>query len=775
MPKNIILLADGTGNTSGALFTTNVWRLYQALELSDPNEQVAYYHDGVGTSSFKPLALLGGVFGYGLKRNVIDLYSFLCRNYVPGDRVFGFGFSRGSFTIRVLMGLITRFGVVPYKEDERELYRQAREAHHVYRENCFVPSFSLFVTPYRYVRRLFASRRPDFIEVEQIHFLGLWDTVAAYGGPIEEITTGIDKFIWPFSLPDRYLSAKVRRACHALALDDERQSFWPMLWDDNYVTRVMVHGNGSRSTVKQPIDQGWDPPAEDLPAIDRQRLSQVWFAGMHSDVGGGYPQNGLSYVTLNWMIDRAEVCGLRLDARERTRLVARANEFDKLNDSRHGLAGYYRYKPRKLETIYAADSEKETFRRDLAHMVSAVRAPQAAAPAAVPSPVIHESVLQRMSIGDERYAPIVIPENFRVATAGGDIEDPSKSAAQLSRRASLQEAAWDIAWKRRIVYFLTLFATVFLALLPLINARWPGLGETSPAEILIPVVSAVGSALPGFASFWLDAFKQAPERLFIGAVLVGFLLWLGGNYQRAIFDTNRKVWMPFLRNHPDDGRRYDSRIRRLRTNIYYRGVFYALNRWILPVICAAIIYAMLIYALFVIGSRILFPAGAMFGQICRDSASPPEATGTFAADKLCNPTGVIVKKGNTYLLKLTLLDHWRDGGIATDPNGFGSDRASWQMAFGLPLRRFVSANWFQTIARIGSRGATEQPLTFKPAVDPCQCPRPEPREFVAEFTARRDGEVFLFVNDSVIGFPGITDYFYRNNGGRAKVVIELKR
>ena len=104
MSKNIVLLSDGTGNSSSKLFTTNVWRLYQALDLTDPARQIAYYDDGVGTSSFKPLAILGGVFGFGLKRNVIDIYSFCCRNYRRGDKIYGFGFSRGAFTIRVVAG-----------------------------------------------------------------------------------------------------------------------------------------------------------------------------------------------------------------------------------------------------------------------------------------------------------------------------------------------------------------------------------------------------------------------------------------------------------------------------------------------------------------------------------------------------------------------------------------------------------------------------------------------------------------------------------------------
>src|SRR4051812_32921833 len=129
MSKSIVLLADGTGNSSGKLFKTNVWRLYQALDLADPPltliqakgiRQVAFYHDGVGTSSFKPLALVGGVFGWGLKRNLLDLYGFLCRNYEEGDRIYAFGFSRGAFTIRILVDLIATKGVV-HGCGEREL------------------------------------------------------------------------------------------------------------------------------------------------------------------------------------------------------------------------------------------------------------------------------------------------------------------------------------------------------------------------------------------------------------------------------------------------------------------------------------------------------------------------------------------------------------------------------------------------------------------------------------------------------------------------------
>ena len=91
-PKSIILFSDGTGNSSGKLFKTNVWRMYEALDLGPATiggrrSQIAYYDNGVGTSSFKPWAALSGIFGFGLKRNVLSIYRFVCRNYQSGDRI----------------------------------------------------------------------------------------------------------------------------------------------------------------------------------------------------------------------------------------------------------------------------------------------------------------------------------------------------------------------------------------------------------------------------------------------------------------------------------------------------------------------------------------------------------------------------------------------------------------------------------------------------------------------------------------------------------------
>src|SRR5688572_31424639 len=252
MSKNIILFSDGTGNSSGKLFKTNVWRVYQAVDLTDPKHpteprQFAFYDNGVGTSSFKLLAALGGALGVGLARNVRDLYTFVCRTYQPGDRIYGFGFSRGAFTIRVLVGLMMSQGLVPYTGNEADLQRHAASAYRAYRKKYNTTGG--LVGLLRAVRDLFIDRldrlqhrtlycdipktgAPGSKEPLEIAFLGLWDTVDAYGLPVDELTTVVDRFIWPLTMRDLDLNTRVQRARHALALDDERFTFHPRLWNE---------------------------------------------------------------------------------------------------------------------------------------------------------------------------------------------------------------------------------------------------------------------------------------------------------------------------------------------------------------------------------------------------------------------------------------------------------------------------------------------------------------------------------------------------------------
>ena len=793
MAKNIVLLSDGTGKTSAILFTTNVWRLYQALDLSDPDRQVAYYDDGVGTSSFKPLALLGGIFGFGLKRNVLDIYRFLCRNhnYEAGappeqiDRIYGFGFSRGSFTMRVVAGLVASQGLSTYGQDETQLERDARDAYRLYRKRF--KTMPRIETPLRWLRdkvirlwrRLWGI--PQFdpklqrrLEPHAIHFLGLWDTVAAYGGPLEEITRGIDFFVWPLLTPDRYMSDRIKRACHAVALNDERRAFWPVLWDERSVKDP--EGHPHRMT-HPPVDPN-------LPAIDRERLSQVWFVGMHSDVGGGYPEDGLSYVALDWMMDRAAACDLLIKPAERTRLSLLLNTFDKLHDPRHGLGGYYRYEPRKLADLYAADPVKRVRMSDLLPGVQNLfKGDQGAAHLRgdlAPCPTIHESVFQRIEANTDGYAPIVLPETYQVTTKAGAISSGIyEHPTQATMRKHRQETAWNWVWIRRVVYFATVFASLYLAALPLINTKWPGLGQASWAEMLIPVADAVGEILPNFFSPWIDAFKAGPERLAVGGIALVVLLVLGGILQRSIFDKMRPIWRQIISAGPvcvGPSTEPTDWLYRLRTSSLPRGLLYVLSHWVLPFIAALAIYVLLVYVLAVVATRIVFPTATMLGYVCEPAKQPPPDPVKFDTRNLCQPTGVKVVEGKTYRVTFSKGDlPWEDGhkyekpeeaGIPMGPNGFGRDSMSWKMISGMPLRRFVSVNWFQPIVRIGSTGLDEQPLTFTPKSGP-------KTSVEATFKPRSSGEVFLFVNDSVLLLPRFSKFFYDNNKGTAEVKIDL--
>jgi uncharacterized protein (DUF2235 family) len=296
MGRRIVLLSDGTGNSAAKVWRTNVRRTFEALDLSG-NDQVAFYDDGVGTSTFKPWAILGGAFGFGLKRNVIDIYKFACRNYRDeSDDIYGFGFSRGAFTIRVVIGLILNQGLVS-ADNEAELDNKAIAAYRKYRSERYhtlwpwhpedwFRAIRNALLPIKYDKR-------DNRQVKHIRFVGVWDTVAAYGLPMDEMTRGVSRWIMPLELPTHTLDReRVMRACQALSLDEERTTFHPELWDEKIV-----------------------PPSEFDPNKERhiadEQISQVWFAGVHSNVGGGYPDDALAYIPLVWMLNEAQRCGLK--------------------------------------------------------------------------------------------------------------------------------------------------------------------------------------------------------------------------------------------------------------------------------------------------------------------------------------------------------------------------------------------------------------------------------------------------------------------------------
>jgi len=773
--KNIILLSDGTGNSAASVWRTNVWRTFQALDLTG-SDQIAIYDDGVGTSSFKPLALIGGAFGYGLKRNVLDLYAFLCRNYEPGVDIFAFGFSRGAYTIRVVTGLIESQGLLEY-ESEAELRRNVKSAYRAYRAERFHTLLRVEY-PLRRLRDAFLrlrdrwdERRKNWkpyaklgrIHPVQIRFLGLWDTVAAYGSPIEELTTTISQWIWPLELPNREPSEHIRRACHALAIDDERTTFHPLIWSEKHVVPALPR-RGPKGKFEY-----W---------VEDERISQVWFSGVHSNVGGGYPDDALAYIPFYWILTEARKCGLRLKENppwgpaatgpfdpvhdpDMVRQARSGRDKDgRLYDSRRGFGGYYRYGPRKIH--------------DLCNVARSWISPYEVE---VAIPKIHCSVFERIKNGAHGYAPACIPGKYAVVNDEGRIlepaDNPYESCEQAKKRAEVQEHVWDRVWHRRVNYFLTLFVTAGFVLFPLI-VRKPDVtinadtGAASWAAFLSPVIELAGSFLPGFAKSWVDIYAGYPAWFAGLGVLVAALVQRGVNLGTQINDAMRTLWTLNLSQwEPLRGSKPTSRVFRLRTKPWYPKLIGATKRHVIPFM----LLIALVYGGFVGLNRAAFTVANSLGLVCHSTSIaalrpvPHTAESSLATRSPCWASGIHLEQGVTYQIAIETGTPWSDDGIATTPHGFGLAEMTWPMYPAQALKRDFDANWFQPIARIGGHGLDEHRLTM--VQDKVRRAR-----YTATVTPRHAGELFLFVNDVEIGLPWLTHLFYLNNHGDARVTVE---
>jgi hypothetical protein len=765
MPKNIVLLSDGTGNSASKLLKTNVWRIYESLDLDDPTVQVACYDDGVGTSSFKPLALFGGAFGVGLARNLLRLYRFACEHYEPGDRIYAFGFSRGAFTIRILVDFICEQGIIRTRPPVvgpggrassgdgdavfgSELARLARWAYREYRRK-FTQRFGL-VGPGRALRdvavrgweRLQGHKPYDRNrnrQVAEIAFVGVWDTVDAYGLPIDELTDGVDRWVWPLSMQNFKLSDKVKKACHVLALDDERNTFHPVLWDESTESQTKTR-------------------------IEDERITQVWFAGMHSNVGGGYPDDALSCVSFQWMASQAGACGLHFRDELLTHHAAKADPIGRIYDSRSGVKGYYRYNPRRIEWLINGLAHERAF------FGKGWRNPTVT----VARPKVHQSVMERIAAAPEGYAPIVLPLEYAVVTGDGKILDgpdhPFESGPQRAARARAQEEAWNLVWRKRVVYFLTVGVSLVLAVLPFV--QWAG--HSLERGALTRAVLAVGEMLPSFASPWVRYYAAHPVQLFAGLIVVYGLMSIGSSLQARICAAMRKTWLKVTSASdaelramaPPKGALY-----RIRSHPGYQGGFAILRRMVLPNVFGILILAGLAFLV----CRVPFEAASAAGLLCKGSAgdslvlnaaSEPIA---FRSSELCAATGVYLNAGARYRVDLEVATpgDWRDADIeAPFPRGFPG---RWRKLAPLrramfiavtPLRRELSGNWFTPFARVGRSGIEQHRLSATPT----------------EFTALTSGELFLFVNDLIpplwlcpsgLGW----DACYRNNHGSARVTV----
>jgi uncharacterized protein (DUF2235 family) len=755
MSRNIVLLSDGTGNSSAKVWRTNVWRTFEALDLSG-SDQVAFYDDGVGTSSFKPWAILGGAFGFGLKRNVVDIYKFACRNYRDDDdRIFGFGFSRGAFTIRVVAGLILNQGLVT-ASNEAELARKARAAYREYRRERYHTVFGVEKI-FRAIRDLFVRDgydKADNRQVPKIHFIGVWDTVAAYGAPMDEMTRGISRYIWPLELPSHSLDrTRLTRACQALALDEERTTFHPELWNEGDI----------------PAWEG-DPDKERY--IKDEQVSQVWFAGVHSNVGGGYPDDSLAYIPLVWMITEARRCGLKFksssaqppapqaDPDTFKNAISMRDKDGRIYDPRAGLGAYYRYGPRKLELLCDANYSKIKGEDDTV---------------VVWRPKIHESAFRRIDNRAHAYAPVGLPRIYDVVReSDGAILTPSQFGVEQDDEAKLrgdaQEHVWNDIWERRIVYFATVGATLWLLVFPLVSAARREDEFTSHFRWISDLIRIVGAFLPGFSKPWIDGYARAPFSFVLLAVLVGGLMGWGARIASRISVEMGTIW----RGVPAGPSRLPNDfIYWLRSSRPYVAFHQNLKyRW-----APAFFALMFVYLGACLASHLLYNVQDVAGLACTESATtkavPEKGQKSldpipFDTSDFCKATGIKVEKGVKYTVVIKG-DGWTDGGIPVPVGGFSAATPpSWYhrilLAMVVPLRRETTQDWFHVVLRYGSVGGEEDFIE----------PDPDDPKLETEIKPKRDGEVFVFVNDAVIGIPYLYDLFYRGNKGTATLAIARK-
>ncbi len=772
--RKLVLFADGTGNA----FTTqesSVWRLYEALDHTQP-DQITHYIKGVGTAGWAPLAALDGATGIGVPANVRKLYRFLCWNWRNGDEIYIFGFSRGAFTARTLAAMISSQGLVPSvigdtPVSHAEMQRNVKAAWREYRRDTvpwtrslptiwvtrWIRDFVLLIYHWICGHRSYAEVRSKMgarkdVEIE---FLGLFDTVEAFGVPVEEFRLAIDWAIWPISFRNHRLSHKVRHACHALALDDERTTFHPLRIDQSHLAEGQV-------------------------------VKEVWFTGVHSDIGGGYPESTLSFVPLVWMVDQLDG-RLRFQDGEIEHFRDYQSAIGPRHDSRSGAAVLYRYGPRPI----LSGTENGGL------------------------PVVHFAVIERMLFGSDDYAPIMLPADCLVLLPNGttlalrpdgeNSELEEQHAREILKAAYLAKATGprrekeaqafitmstpdaamsrltrDTVWWRRVAYFSLLFMVAFIAVFPWIARALVSSSEDNGLQgtwflwlvtdadwllgaIVAPLTNILRNLLPSYAAPWLDIATYYPV-LTSAVLLVTLWVWnknasLRDNIQeraRLAWNTPRRK---ASRKHIATSSRALAFANWMRHNMAWAPTLFA--RRLLPLAFLFVIFS----SALLIACTSYFTGRVALGRVC----SPPEIKGgsgtsvergqpvldeplpagsVFETRNFCWWSGLAVEKGRKYRVWLDIEEPWFDRTIMTGVSGFQTD---WRHYIFLPMRRLYGADWFQPVVRVGSKGMNDIPLTAVNVTPADELPRRKKPALPAEddLVKNPDHRYFVRVEDEL--------------------------
>jgi uncharacterized protein (DUF2235 family) len=396
MAKQLIICCDGTGNeVEGNI--SNVLKLYRLARKS--SRQRVYYSPGIGTIGHRDAwtrlkqnakAIFGLATGYGVDRDILGAYAFICTHYVRGDSIFLFGFSRGAYTVRALAGLIHLIGVLP--RDQLNLATYALTSYKRASEQDDLAGAWDF-------SRIVGARRAT------IDFVGVWDTVASV------IVPRRDRILPTLQmLPYTRTNPSVRVFRHAMAIDEKRRMF-----------RVN-HWRQPQPFIANRFDKTHSGTAQDI--------KQVWFAGVHSDVGGGYPEeeSGLAKFPLEWMIEEAAAHGLEINRAAQRRIVFGENQTtgriryvvpDAAAAQHESLTTFWNI----VEWIPKAVKWREWPRPEfLGCYVPRGEPRMIAAQEPHAAPVLHRSVIERME-KMPAYRPVNLPEKYTVEQGAAKADD----------------------------------------------------------------------------------------------------------------------------------------------------------------------------------------------------------------------------------------------------------------------------------------------------------------------------------------------------------------
>ena len=693
MSKNLVLLSDGTGQRGGVGYETNIWRLYKTLVVDD-ERQLVYYDDGVGSEKSRISRILGGMTAIGMDLNIQQLYSFLVRQWKPGDRIYLFGFSRGAYSIRILTDMILRCGIIDLQRvrSENELELLVKTAYSACLKSCYRPGYA------RKFRQAHASPVEPIIQ-----FVGVWDTVGAIGLPFREARIAMHNMM-EYGYRGHRLDSRVINARQVFAIDDCRETFHPVVWDEYF---------------------------EPSPG----RISQLWFAGVHANVGGGYPKNQLSRVSLEWMIGEIRATDastkilpkqmLLLHDTEIANIAREKDPHGRLYDSRAGLASAFRLRPRNIDTI----------RRSYSPGMAG----------------IHHSVLDRIRHNIDGYSPDNLPESFETSGASTTVEEPGSD----KNWQACMNAARSLGYVQQLVHFLIMTAILVTAIALLLDHAVDIIGsllhdDRSTAEAFRDLVTGIAVYVPAAAlGLALSEALQFPLR----------------RRQRQAASGGWSALYPDSRVHdpevPDKMRSgLLLRISGWLQEIRLLEAFRALTALVIYTLVYTIgqLYRIIIERFYLkprLGGMALTPA-----DLSEPVAGKP-ATIAFETGMYRVHTGLYLRNAVTYRISVRTGAEWFDDRYRASPDGLQNpELLPWFMKQARKLARHPDAGIFTLLGEIDGG----EPFTIGSGCD---------------FACPEDGELVVYVNDvslrlrfgdrQLLLFP---DIFYLNNKGSAEITVE---